>query len=170
MAEPLSPPAMPYLAELALGGPERFQELEAFLATGNRSSDGSQWRPCDGRTALMLAACASNERAVDLLLPHSKPAQTDYAGNTALGLALAHYGSSTEGIVYLLTEESDASTVLHLLDASVHPKRLVDFLLQRALASPNFDASSIRCLTTAARAIELLRADLMHERQVHRLE
>jgi hypothetical protein len=95
---------MHYLAELAIAGPKRLDELEAFLSTGDRSTDGWMARTYDGRTALMLAASnsgrpdVSSERVVELLIPHSNVSQVDYAGNTALGLALANYQDSTEQV------------------------------------------------------------------------
>jgi len=164
---PPPPPPPPqsvkhYLAELAMGGPERLDEMTAFLTSGDRSCEGYLALAQNGYTPLMLAAChsgrpdISSERAVELLVAHSNMQQTARDGNTALALALLNYEGSTERTVRMLANVSNAACALHVLNPAVHPPELVDFVLRRALASPTFDANRIQCCATALRLVNLL--------------
>jgi ankyrin repeat protein len=104
-----------YLHALVMGGAERLQELESFVASTPKVELEQQARQPNskGWTALMLAArnsrTDSSERTVELLLPHSDAKQQTKGGLTALMLAVEHSGiDSTERTVELLLPYSDA--------------------------------------------------------------
>jgi hypothetical protein len=105
----------------------------------------------------MLAACAGDNDKIALLLPHSDPHQVDCYGNTALALALMYvcHPTSTHGLNALLSV-SDATNVLHLLNATTHSPEWIDCVLRKALVSPGFDLARIKQLDTDVRARALL--------------